>query len=687
MVGFRFFSCASLLAISFVCAAPSRTPDAGSSSSRLEKRTTATADDKLVFCHFMMGIISNRKSSADYDTDMQMAKELGIDAFALNIGTDEFTETQLDYAYESAANNDMKVFISFDFNWFDPSTDADTVGQMIAKYSTQAAQLMIDGAAFASSFAGDGLDVSAVRNSAGVDLFFAPNFHPTETSDPSAKVDAALNWMGWNSNGDNKAPTEASHNVTVLDGDHTYREWLSTRTDASLSKRSNSKYIAPVSPWFSTHYGAEVSYSKNFVFPSDLLWFERWNQILTLAPQYVEMITWNDYGESHYIGPLSSPHYDDGASKWVNDMPHNGFRDMAKPYIAAFKAGATSVDKYVTEDQLIYWYRPTTSDVDCDDTDNTMAAATNDSGNYFQGRPNGYTEMQDAVFMVALLTADGTVTINSGGTSQTFDGVAGANAFQAPMGVGQQSFSLVRDAKTVLSGTSLKDIQDQCICGIYNFNTYVGTIPAGAADPLDADGLVSFTAGLTATTCSATASLATPTDVAASPTLESSVIVTASGQPTSSAAIRTTFKSSASPVTATTSQSQPSISSSSMTVVYLTTTLYTTVAPSDSTQSTATEVQASPSSTATTSSDCNGGTVADTNQWGNLSGLCDFACGHGFCPEDYCTCTSTGDVQTYMAGVAATGCAISGEDEIYDVLCAYTCSLGYCPDTACSTSC
>lgn len=30
---------------------------------------------------------------------------------------DPYTDTQLGYAYQSAANNDMKVFISFDFNW------------------------------------------------------------------------------------------------------------------------------------------------------------------------------------------------------------------------------------------------------------------------------------------------------------------------------------------------------------------------------------------------------------------------------------------------------------------------------------------------------------------------------------------------------------------------------------------
>ncbi|KAJ4403082.1 hypothetical protein N0V82_010712 [Gnomoniopsis sp. IMI 355080] len=686
MFGFHSFA-RCLLAASLVRAAPSRFLGAGSPDSQLdvEKRDTATATDRLVFCHFMVGIVSDRTSAADYDSDMQLAKELGIDAFALNIGTDDFTDEQLGYAYESAANNDMKVFISFDFNWFDPTTDADTVGQTIAKYAGKSAQLLIDGSAFASSFAGDGLDVSAVRTAAATDVFFAPNFHPAETSDPSAQVDAALNWMGWTSNGDNKAPKPGGTNVTVGEGDVKYREWLSTRSDSSLAKRSTSKYIAPVSPWFSTHYGAEVSYSKNFVFPSDLLWFERWNQILTLAPQYVEIITWNDYGESHYVGPLSSPHYDDGASKWVNDMPHDGFRDMAKPFIAAYKAGATSVDDYITDDQLIYWYRPTTSDAECDSTDNTMAPAANDSGNYFHGKPDGYEDLEDAVFLIAMLTADGTVTINSGGTTTTFDGVAGANAFQVPMGVGQQSFSLTRDSKTVLSGTSLKDIQDQCVCGIYNFNAYVGTLPAGTADPLAADGLLSFTVGLTAT-CSATPSLGTPTNVAASTTDVSSVAATSASQATSTAAAPTTTTASSSMTTASPSQAQYTSTASSMTIVYATTTLYTTVAPSGS-QPTSSQTQASAASaSASAAADCNAGTVAD-GQSGNLSGLCDFACSHGYCPETYCTCTSTGTAQTYSAGDAVTGCAIAGEEAIYDDLCAYTCTLGYCPDAACTTSC
>lgn len=215
-----------------------------------------------------------------------------------------------------------------------------------------------------------------------------------------------------------------------------------------------------------------------------------------MKPQFLEIVTWNDYGESHHIGPLSSKHNDDGCSKWVNEMTHGGWMDMAKPFIAVYKAGASSADSYIKSDQLIYWYRPSPREANCDATDTTMVPAGNDSGNYFQGRPDGFHLMADSAFVVTLLTSPAKVTALSGGNSQIFNAPAGASIFSVPMGVGQQKFSLSRDSATVLSGTSLKDVVWGCICGLYNFNAYVGTIPEGSRDVLAADGLRLFGQGL-----------------------------------------------------------------------------------------------------------------------------------------------------------------------------------------------
>ena len=272
---------------------------------------------------------------------------------------------------------------------------------------------------------------------------------------------------------------------------------------------ANIPISAAVSAWFSTHYGLEVSYSKNWVFPSELLWYDRWNEILSLSPQYIEILTWNDYGESHYIGPLSSSHSDDGNSKWTNDMPHDGWLSMATPYIAAFKAGQKAIST-PSEDQLIYWYRPATKTASCDSTDTCEKPwpSPSPNPNYFTGPPNGYETVEDSIFVVALLTSPGTVTVTSGSNTKDFNAQAGANAFSMDLGTGKQSFALKRGGATVLSDDSFKEVSDQCICGIYNYNAYVGTLPAGNSDALQAEGLQSFASGLSAT-CAPTPSLGT----------------------------------------------------------------------------------------------------------------------------------------------------------------------------------
>lgn len=58
---------------------------------------------------------------------------------------------------------------------------------------------------------------------------------------------------------------------------------------------------------------------------------------------------------------------------------------MAKPFISAYKAGSTSVADHITDDQIVYWYRPAPKDIDCDATDTTLTDANNSSGNYFKG--------------------------------------------------------------------------------------------------------------------------------------------------------------------------------------------------------------------------------------------------------------------------------------------------------------
>lgn len=203
-----------------------------------------------------MGVTGNRKSATEYDDGMKRA-------FALNIGNDDYGDTQLGFAYKSAAKNGMKVFLSFDFNWWDVNK-ASAVGAKIKQYANLTAQLKVDKKVFVSSFSGDGVDVETVRSAAGQDIFFAPNFHP-DKSDFGA-LDGAFNWMAWPSNGENKAPT-AGKNVSVSDGDNAYLKALGKKD--YIARKFYPGFLSDFSPFLC---GPDVDDCSGFAVVLDALW-------------------------------------------------------------------------------------------------------------------------------------------------------------------------------------------------------------------------------------------------------------------------------------------------------------------------------------------------------------------------------------------------------------------------------
>lgn len=168
-----------------------------------------------------------------------------------------------------------------------------------------------------------------------------------------------------------------------------------------------------------------------------------------------------DYGESHYIGPYSENHSDDGSAQWAKGFPHDAWRVLSKPYIAAYKAGEKKPT--VESDQLVYWYRPTPKDVTCSKDP--------------LGPPNGINLLSDSVFVTTLLTEPATLTVTSG-SQQAVDVQidAGIVTTNFTMGVGAQSFSVSRNGKKILGGEGGLDIKDRC--DYYNFNVYAGSFSA-----------------------------------------------------------------------------------------------------------------------------------------------------------------------------------------------------------------
>jgi hypothetical protein len=141
---------------------------------------------------------------------------------------------------------------------------------------------------------------------------------------------------------------------------------MTTFVDASYIETLNSSskpYMMPVSPWFYTNM---PGYDKNWLWRGDDSWYQRWIQIWYLQPEFVEIISWNDFGESHYIGPLDNRSYDAftmgrAPFNYAENMPHDGWRDLLPFLIDTYKNGRA----LVTEEKIVMWHRTSLVD-DCD---------------------------------------------------------------------------------------------------------------------------------------------------------------------------------------------------------------------------------------------------------------------------------------------------------------------------------
>ncbi|KXH27684.1 mutanase [Colletotrichum nymphaeae SA-01] len=382
----------------------------------------------------------------DWHVDMTQAKEIGIDGFALNCAPariDSYTPKQLANAYQAAQDLNFTVFISFDFAYWSTADTAE-ITSIVGKYSAHPAQARYDGGAIVSTFVGDNMNWTAVKNGMppGQKVTAIPMIQdPAWLSVANTGLDGAFSWYAWPTDGGN----------SIIPGPMT-TIW----DDRYLANLGSRPYMAPVSPWFSTHFN-----TKNWVFITEEQPTIRWEQMLAMKPALIEIISWNDFGESHYISGSQPSHSDDGSSAWATGFPHDAWRTLMRPYIAAYKSGADKPT--VVNDELVYWYRPTLKNTVC----------TNDT----LGAPNGIQYLADVVFVATMLTQPATLTVTSGGQAPVTVPVgAGIQTTNFTMGIGAQKFSVARNGDPILGGTSSKEISGTC--QKYNFNAFVGSLGA-----------------------------------------------------------------------------------------------------------------------------------------------------------------------------------------------------------------
>ncbi|KAK0616829.1 glycoside hydrolase [Immersiella caudata] len=293
---------------------------------------------RKVFAHYMVGLTLGQ-SPEQWKHDVVTAKEVGIDGFALNIGpSDPWTREQLDMAYQVTGEvGDFVLFISFDMavgEW-----PVSQVIDLINRYKSSKAQMLVDGDPFVSTFEGPSWadNWNTVREETG-GIFLVPDWSsigPYGVGEKLDLIDGAFSWDAW--------PKAGCKRITTNE-DKIYQECLRGK-----------KYMMPVSPCF---YTKLPQWNKNWYCSSESLWYDRWQQILEIKPDYVQIITWNDYGESSYICDTARAQIVPGAENYTLGYHHSALRAMLPYFIAAYKAGSPDVD-LPGEETAVAWYRTT----------------------------------------------------------------------------------------------------------------------------------------------------------------------------------------------------------------------------------------------------------------------------------------------------------------------------------------
>ncbi|KAF7590107.1 hypothetical protein BBP40_003263 [Aspergillus hancockii] len=234
-------------------------------------------------------------------------------------------------------------------------------------------------------------------------------------------------------------------------------------------------------------------YDKNWLWRGGDTWYQRWQQIWYLQPEFVQIISWNDYGESHYIGPLDDRTFDAFKTgrapfNYVNDMPHDGWRELLPFLIDTYKNGRA----YVDEEKVVTWYRPSLTK-DCSD-----GKTSGNTASQLQLEFDPAELSKDRVYFTALLQQDADVAVYFNGgirvkTEWDFlppgtEGFGGAGLYHGSAPVhhaGNLEVHIVRDTMTIFSVVGNMSISaGNCVDGMTNWNAWVGVNPGEGKVPV-----------------------------------------------------------------------------------------------------------------------------------------------------------------------------------------------------------
>jgi glucan endo-1,3-alpha-glucosidase len=421
---------------------------------------------------------------------MQSAKSIGIDAFAMNWMPPDcqsglsWQESRIDDAYKAAEEVGFKITHSFDMSWTECNNggywNTTYMADVLQKHASSKATYRWNSNMLVTTYGGDAVQQYG-------NLFFADLKLKMRLSGNAISFTPALTTYSTKAQTDAEgAAYEMIQDFPTTDGYFNWQAWpMSNNINNTCTpdeafqyqmKKAGKTgpYIMAVSPWQFKDLD-NGSGSDAWVAPGDWLFVKRLEAIAQqdVKPDIIELLTWNDWCESHYLRDLpgnstSATDYADLSSMqaYVAGQNHSPWRIITKFYISWWKNGK---QPEITEDQVVFWYRVHAKDAQCN-----------------QGSANirNSDMLEDAVFAWAAVTKDSTISMSLGSnTYYNFDADAsgpalGSIPFPKQLNGDRPIVAIMQDGKTAYYGEGSKPVTSWC--STKNFNPVVNLVGQGS---------------------------------------------------------------------------------------------------------------------------------------------------------------------------------------------------------------
>jgi len=381
-----------------------------------------------VFAHYMVAFATYGETVQGYRREIMEAQAANIDGFALNVGAwddvQSYYKRHVALMYQAAEElgTGFKLFFSVDFE------DPTNIVNMVESYANRTNTFRYQGKVVLSSYGHNdvpflgwpGMDwtnaiIGKLKHD-GYPVFFVPYFFsnpPHELPNSTDAFQVLTNYAGIVNGLFCFAAAGELEGTIAANAQYAY-----------MVNQGGKVSMASVYPnyWGYKQFSIGRRYYESYGGEGLEL---QWEQLLGYAPDWVEIVTWNDFNESTYVSPVVNPGQYFSELLLPRRNTHAGYLEFSKYYITWFKSGYPAIDR----DALFYFYRIHPKDL----------VITNDVPVTWISQ-----YVQDELFLTTMLKSPARLVVTSGGVQSEYAQTAGISHVRVPFQVGPQVFELWR---------------------------------------------------------------------------------------------------------------------------------------------------------------------------------------------------------------------------------------------------